>query len=330
MYFSALRRTASKFIEGIAPLLFTISFLLIPWPDIFYSIYGYGMKDRLVYYDLISGYNLRVDYIDYISISEYFTNEFLWHYLMRFLNSEMNFEPETTFFLVSAFVIYVFSVTLWRRAGILGMLMLINPLFVDFAYSQLRLALAIAILGMLHIFQPKSRAIVVACVALTTMIHTSSILFAGMYAAAKMVFMARSIKIDAFWLLCLMAVGFAVSALVGPLRETILTSLEDRRADYKDMQSSVLYLSFWVVLLMLLVWDLRRSLESVESRMSIVVLSLISLNIVFGGYSTRFIAATFPFLAIAILRISKLPLNIPAFTYAAYACVQWIYWLRLI
>lgn len=42
----------------------------------------------------------------------------------------------------------------------------------------------------------------------------------------------------------LFAVGAFISLLIGPLREALLSAIGDRRAEYHDMSSSLLYSLF--------------------------------------------------------------------------------------
>ena len=74
----------------------------------------------------------------------------------------------------------------------------------------------------------------------------------------------------------------------------------DRRAEYLDLSSSALYLSFWVGLLGLFLIDYRNIFRSVEGRFSLFILTLVAVNVFTGGYSLRFLALGYPFVIIAI------------------------------
>lgn len=312
----------------LIPLFFSILYIQIPWPEIYLDIHNYPLMDRQNYLDTVFYYAKPTQGVDFTNIMRLFTDEFIWRYIIWWISFSFTMDPETAVLLISFFLIFVFSYELNRSLGAWGLLLLFNPLVVDFAFSQLRLALAIAILGMLHIVQPRSRLIVITTLIATTMIHTASILFFGMYFLARLGLSNRNSVQRFTTVIRLMLGGFIVGALIGPLRQTILEALEDRRSDYIDMSSSLIYISYWLLLLFLLIFDWRRSLKTIEVRMSITILSLILINVFTGGYSSRFIAATFPFLAISAQRALGRDRILSVAPFLLYVVFQWYGWLR--
>jgi hypothetical protein len=127
-----------------------------------------------------------------------------------------------------------------------------------------------------------------------------------------------------FFALCV--AGIVVSFVIGPLRGVILGYLHDRRADYPDLPSTVLFSSYWLALLIYAYFEKKSYLDSPLVCYAVLVLALIAGNLLWGGYSTRFLAASFPALIIAMVstRMALRPFVVTAFT--VYAGIQWIYW----
>jgi len=307
----------------LAALCFALLYQIPNWPELFESIYGYPMRDRTVYEMSLLYFDLPVDYIYSFDPLSTFTRELLWNSSLAYLHRNLGFTTDQIFFVISTFVIWRFCVEIVGRAGWPYVLLLINPLVVDFAFSQLRLACAIAVLSFFWRGQRGLVATVLAYVACTS-IHTAVILFALIHLAANT--LNKTTVSNAVWLV---AIGFALSFAIGPMREVILGAVGDRRADYQDMSSTPIYLLFWVLMLGLLLASFKNSLQSVDTRYTIVILSIVSLNLFTGGYSTRFIAAAFPSLIISMGEYPSKPANIVMLIFIPYAIMQWAYWLRI-
>ena len=125
---------------------------------------------------------------------------------------------------------------------------------------------------------------------------------------------------------CLILVGFLISTATGPLREQLLAAVGDRRAVYVDMSSSVAYLSFWFALL--LRW--RNTLQTLDGRYAVIILSILVMNVIFSGYSTRFVAAAFPSLLIAMAEFRSKPPQILIGIFSVYSLLQWLYWFKIL
>lgn len=70
-----------------------------------------------------------------------------------------------------------------KMAGYLRAPLLVNPLVIDFAFSQYRLALAISILGAAYLLYGRYRAVPIALVLASLFIHSGTTLFILIYAA---------------------------------------------------------------------------------------------------------------------------------------------------
>lgn len=303
--------------------LFSILYQIPNWPEIFKSIYGYPMIDRTIYEVAILYYNLPIDYIFYYDLISIFTREFLWNAALAYLNRSVGLAPEQIFFVISTFVIWRFSIEIVYRAGWIYLPLLVNPLIVDFSFSQLRLSCAIAIISFFWRGQRRFVPTFIAYV-LCTSIHTAIFLFALMHLVANIFH-----KPTIFNLMVLILTGFAISIATGPMREIILGAAGDRRAEYYDMSSSAVYLLFWVIMLLLILINFRNIIYSLDIRYAIIILSIVLLNIFTDGYSTRFIAAAFPSLIISMGIYGAKPINPIIVIFIPYSILQWLYWLRI-
>lgn len=308
----------------ITTLIFSLLFQIPGWPEIFEKINFYPMIDRTVYKIKIITYNLSTDYIFDFDLLSYFTREWLWNSSIAYLNRQVGLNPDQIFFIVTTIVIWRFAFEIASRANWLCILFLINPLVIDFAFSQLRLAFAMAILSFFWSGQ-RGRFITIVAYMVCTSIHTATILFAIMHFSANR-FSAPTRK--NLTILCL--TGTVIALAIGPFREIVLSGLEDRRATYSDMSSSTTYLLFWVLMWMLLLSRWKYSVVNFDGRYSIIVLSIVAVNIVTGGYSTRFIAAAFPSLIITMVKWPSKPVSLVLMIFMPYSILQWFYWLRLV
>ncbi|WP_404417926.1 hypothetical protein [Brevundimonas vesicularis] len=327
---NAILDTPISRLYWLVALLFAALYVTVPWPDIFFRIYGHAMLDRTVYQIQIESNNLRGDYSGFSDPLSLLTSEYLWSRTLRWLYSDLSLPVSLIFLLISFTSILIFSLTLLRTLRWYWLVALVNPLVVDLAFSQLRLALAISIMLIVYLSVRAGllRRLVLATA--STMIHTATVLFVAMYlvsvSASKQVAHLREYRALAMAI----GTGCLISLAIGPAREIILTQIGDRRAIYVDIASSPLYLSFWIILLSILVIRWRAIGGSIEASIAVIVLSLVTSNIFTGSYSTRFIAAAFPFIVISMARLDGIVKPLTVLMFLAYVIFQWFYWLRLV
>ena len=311
-------------------LMIGILLSFIPWPDIVLELSGQPMWDRDVYIKTIEAGTGPLSYFHYETLVSFVTHEYLWAWLMDFLHRARFVSYELVFQAISTATLSAAAVILARRKSLLFLIFLLNPLIIDLAYSQLRLALAMSLLLWILVLRVNSPRVVFPLLITATLIHTGMLIF---FAAHFVATMTRPDFGRFRWsaggrMAMLLCFGLAVGIMVGPLREILLSAVGDRRAQYHDMSSSLLYLSFWIGLFFLLVFDQRRTLIKYESRYSVAILGIIFINAFTGFYSTRFIAAIFPFLIVAIFGVlgkNKFLVSIP---FLIYFLFQWYYYLR--
>lgn len=254
----------------------------------------------------------------------------MWQVALKFLSRQAGLSPDAIFGGVSIIVIFAFSLTITRSIGLPWIVLLLNPLVVNFAFSQLRLALAVGLALIFQHFYLRGPFRAAAVAVALSMVHTATILFFFMGGVAKLITSKSAWSRTYVALVPLVLSGMLVALLIGPARETILGLAGDRRATYDDLSSSGLYLSFWLVLLAVLFYRWKATSNRFETGFTIAILSLVATNLVTGGYSTRFIAAAFPFFIISIAGLDTKYRTIVLYIFGLYALSQWAYWFRLL
>lgn len=317
-------------VEFLACILAAFVFTITPWDEIYYRNRGWNMVDRMVYEDRVLSYNLPVDFFEFTHWYDYVLQEFLWNHLLASSIRVFDYTPDEFFTILTFCTSLAMALMVRRLLGLGYVILLLNPLVVDFTNSQFRLAVAVAILFVAYLLKERQRTVALVLAGLTPLIHTASVIFLSFLFLALVVH-PRNDKEPSILrhLLPLVMAGATVSILIGPMREVILGSIGDRRAEYSDMSSSIAYLSFWLFLYGSLLLDYRRSLMSPESRVSLVILSLVAVNVLTGGYSSRFIVASLPFLIYSMVTVFG-PRNILVLSvFIAYAVVQWLFWFKI-
>lgn len=318
--------------NAIAVLGFVTVIISVPWEEIFRAVNGYGFVDKGVYSEYFLYKTSVLDYKEFSGILSYISNEFLWHYAIGWLVNNTGILIDHVFLAISFITLLIFGLLLAKWQSIYALPLLVNPLVIDFAFSQYRLALAISILGAAYLLHGRYRAIPFALVLTSLFIHSGTTLFILIYAA---VWLAQWLSIR-FRIGCstvfaiLFAVGAFISLLIGPLREALLSAIEDRRAEYHDMSSSLLYSLFWIALLIPFYLGRRYLVTLDYARYALVIVSIVFVNVFHGGYSTRFLAAAFPGLVSAVLSLHGVIKIMILVLFIVYAVFQWLYWLRIL
>ena len=317
----------------IGVIVFATVTMLIPWVDIFRDVNGFDYVDRLVYQSYFEHHYDTVQYKQPTGLIGKISSELLWHSSMRWLITERGISSDYVFGAISLFTLLTFGWLLASHAGVKALPLLLNPLVIDLAFSQLRFSLAISLLGAAWILARWAPFAALALALVTPFLHTAATVFLLIIAIVLLTQWAseqlkRKMAFDILSLAALILCGVVVSLAVGPFREAVLASFDDRRAMYDDISSSLAYSSFWVALAfpLALSWDRLRFFSC--ARFSVVIIAIVIVNIAHGGYSTRFLAGSFPLLLATITCMTGWARRATMAAFVVYSLVQWLYWFK--
>jgi len=317
-----------QFATGFMALLFALAVLSIPWE----SFGGSHYIDFRVYLETFQpGSISKWEMYAPESIVEIFTREVVWDEFVRFL-VRITGDPFLVLKAISAFVLWVSAYLLYRRYGfLLPTLLLLNPLFLTFALSQLRLAFAVAILlvALGVRFRIASWGLVLAAV----FVHSAVPIFIGLFLVVK--YIERYGEAWPLHRLLIVAGGTCLVLIVilGFGRESLLLALGDRRAAvYADSKgsSSLAYVAFWIGVLAMQVIAGREYLKKPDNLYAAMNLVLFVGLAVVGTYGSRFAAAAFPIIVASILNLPSENRNIVLPMLFCFQAVQFLYWFALV
>lgn len=318
------RTGISGFGASIVALLFSLGMVAIPWE----VVAGRQFEDKEVYLERFLELESVIEEKEITSHLDFFLNEALWDVLVRQATHSFDMSVLAVLSVVSFLCLFGFARFLVKRHGMVSLLFLLNPLVIDFAFSQLRLALAMAIV--MPLFEARNKKWAIIPVIVACYIHTATILFVGMYLAGWFLarYMAQRRISPAVIGAALIGIGFTVALCIGPLRDAILSAIGDRRAEYEMRPATLLYASFWI-LLMIAVPLQKLSFYDIDAHvLAVAALATFAASTAFGINGVRFIAATYPFIASAIFYLNRTSRPAMMFAFIAYMAVQWYFWLQ--
>lgn len=303
-------------------ILYALIITSIPW-DI---IRGAQFEDYLNYIQRIN--DLKGVGTSYInprgSILGALTSESLWGYLLLAVaNSSIN--PDYFLTAMSLITLSTISYYILRNTPVMfGVILLTNPLMIDFVMSQHRNALAISLLIYAIMVDKKFIFCLLATVA--AFIHTASLVIFSGYLFCEIIsknnitnkfFLKKTITIIA---------GIAIGLALTLGRELILGSIGDRRVEYNAESVSLLYASFWFLLLAALLLFYKKKYDPIYY-FTILNLTTFTLLAFLNTYSVRFLAIAYPFIIICIYNLKK---NFPILLFALLIfnqAIQWYFWI---
>ena len=305
----------------------------IPWPEIWQSLYGSPMEDRRVYaMQVASGY-LSFDVATYESPIAYITGEYLWGWVLNLLVRTIGLSADASFAVISWFVVFTAARVILRHAPPIYLLMLWNPIFIDLAFSQMRIALAIAVASWAYLIRRRSgiahtlRAIVL--VAASAM-HTSAFVFIWLFIVCWHIATRLMVRRPGLGYAALVLSGTLAAMALGPWRNAILLLIGDRRVSVEYDSSSIKFYLVWAIVLVILTIDWREHALNALSAYSLAVLVSALMGVAVGSYSNRVIAVSLPAIIVAISSISARWRSFAVLAYVGYVVIYWFYWLRLI
>lgn len=319
--------TASKphrAIAVIASFLFAVFFSMVDWE----SVHGSFFVDREVYFSIFrNAPDFEISF-SFFQLVAFIVNEQLWSQLIRGLHENIGLSLTTVFGVISFLLVFSYAYFVSSRVGPLAILLLINPLLVDLAFSQLRMSLAMVFL--LIAFNCNRWLYRLPFLLIGCFIHTASFLFVIM---ALCVFVSVSLaekyrlnRFNCYFLLVF--TGFCIALVVGPLRTFILEQLGDRRIVYDAPATTWTYASVWVAILAVAALQLSAFFRNHVNAIALVFLSVYTFCTLFSVYGLRFLAASLPFFVVALCRFGSFERAFVVLIFAAYTIVQWVYWIR--
>ncbi|OBP15338.1 hypothetical protein A5320_08215 [Rheinheimera sp. SA_1] len=322
--YSVSQEFEKKFLSFVAAFIFATAFLLIDWE----ALQGIRFEDRGIYFYMFQGKpDVEVDFSKETFFFFLF-NEQLWNKGVRWLNTSVGLSLNEIFGAVTFLTAFSYSYFIASRVGLLGIIFLINPIFVDLACSQLRMAAAMVLL--LFAYNVKVRFLIFLLVCAAFFIHTATFLFAFIAFAVYLVIKWSEKYEFQNIVSCMLLVftGFLVALTVGPLRGWILGYLGDRRVNYDVDASNWSYASIWVFILAMCYFQERRFFRDYSNAIAVTFLSVFVFCTVFSVYGLRFLSAALPFIFVSLFRFGSVEKPLVILTFMAFSIVQWIYWVR--
>ncbi len=314
----------SRLVVVLVAFIFAFTFTSIDWEYVF----GNKLEDRHVYYFIFQG---KPDYDIDFNVDTFFFylfNEQLWNKGVRWLNISVGLSLDEIFSGVTFFVALSYSYFVGSRVGIAAIPLIVNPIFIDLAYSQLRMAAAMVLL--LLAFNSRVKVFGFALVCAAFFIHTASFLFCFIVFVVHFVikFSEKYNYQNIVSCSLLVLTGATVAIVVGPLRVWILEFFGDRRVNYDVDASTWSYASVWVFLLAMSYFQRREFFRDYSNAIAVTFLSVFVFCTAFSVYGLRFLAAALPFIFVALFRFGHVERPLVILIFLAFSIVQWIYWVR--
>lgn len=305
-----------------ACMLYALCMLWIPWEDLI----GKEFEDKLVYFNNFFYSKPITEDKELQGLRDFFFNEVLWDVLVRYAKDVLGIPLEMIFGAISFTCLFCFARFVATRHGVLSIVLLINPLVVDFAFSQLRMAFAVSLI-MLGIAMRKRPALYLMLV-LGCFIHTAMVLFIVMYLVAVKIslwFRKHDFPISMLAFIA-MGGGLVIALLIGPLRGALLSSIGDRRVEYELTAATLTYASFWIVFLGVIPMQKEKFYADRFNLLSVACLATFTFATFMDVFAVRFISATIPMLISAMLSLGRPVKEGVVLMYLVYLALQWHYW----
>ncbi|CAI6148885.1 EpsG family protein [Acinetobacter baumannii] len=303
-------------------LFATFIIVLIPWDTLRSSEY----VDRANYVSYIDHTVNKTLWFDYDTLLSKISFEWGWHKLL-YIATENGLNSSHIFMIVSSLIMFFSIFLVITRTKYYGFLFLINPVFIDFCFSQMRLAFTMSLVYLAYILYKRKNILYIPILLSTPFFHTSAVIFIGVFLIATKLEQWEKLNFMFKNTVAIM-VGLVLAIVTGPLMSQILGQLGDRRAEYEDMSSPVLYMSFWVIYFVYLA--IKAYTEKLERNaffyISLIILGMVFFNVFFSGYSSRFLAACFPIIIIALLQLKSREKQLLILGYAIYTLMLWFFW----
>lgn len=313
-----------RFAAFFSALLFASLVSVIDWE----AVQGVLFEDRQNFYFV---FNSKPDFdipFSFETVFFHLFNEQLWNKGVRILVADYHLSLDEIFFGVSFLLLFSFAYFVAVRSKIYIVPLLLNPIVIDLAFSQLRMSMALVFLMIAA--SSKSKFIITVLFVAGFFIHTATMLFAALaFGIYKVV--QYSIKNDYEGFssyFSLFSFGFIVALIVGPLRSVILEFFGDRRANYDIAASGWAYASFWLLLLAVTMFQRKDFFRNFDNAIAVSMLSTFVFCTGFGVYGIRFIAASFPMILVSMYRLGHVERPFVILAFMSFSIFQWLFWIR--
>lgn len=316
----------------LVAVVFTALMVWVSWPSIWADLYGRPMEDRRVYASQIANHYLSYDLQSFDSLSSYISDEFLWGWILNLLIRVAGMPVDLVFGLISASVVFTAALVVTKHEHPAYTLLLVNPLFVDLAFSQMRIALAISFATWAYLVPGKrtsSWLLRVGLLVAASLTHTSALVFIGIFGCSLLISRGRLRAKPLGSYVVLAGVGVLGALLFGPWRGLFLLELQDRRVGVEYDTSSWKFYVIWLILACVLTLDWGSAEPSVGRAYTLSILFTILVGIALGVYVNRVITVSLPFLLLGIQDLSGRWRDYVVIAYMGYATLHWAYWLHL-
>lgn len=304
--------------------LFSLLMIAIPWEE----LAGRNFEDKDVYLERFLYLPSVIEEKNISNVLDFFINEALWDFIVR-SSSELFHVPVTVVLSIVTFLCLLsFATFLINKHGLLSVLLLLNPLVIDFAFSQLRLALAISLLML--VFSVRRKIWLCLIIVVASFIHTAILLFVAMYIISLQIacwFNKKDIR-SGYLGLALIGLGTVTALMIGPFREYVLSSLGDRRAEYELGGASLLYASFWIALLLAILLQKKSFYQQDSNLLAVACISTMVSATILDTFAVRFVAAAFPMIAASMMSLGRPIKQVMLLGFLPYVAAQWYYWFQ--
>lgn len=286
---------------------------------------GHEFYDRNVYLESISNPIFVLNGLAGEGGVAFLLREPIWNFGVLYLHHVAGVPVELIFSCISIISIYSYSRIVAQRVSTASVLLLFTPIFIDLIFSQLRMALAVSIF---FLFVDRSDKLLLLGFLIASLIHTVVvILFISI-----IIIRIGKIYIDSgrlgrrrFEYICI-AAGIVCSLMLGPLRYWLLSSIGDRRYEYDLSASGVMYASFWIQLLLFILF-VKKNNKNIESLgLSLFYLTLYVALTFWGVFGARFLVIGLPFFIVTIMNFEQSVKYITCCSYAIYMILLWSMW----
>lgn len=326
----------NKKLAYLYAFFYSIFFAFFPWEGIspldeFVDKANYIKS--LNYFD--GGYNLYI--FDDLSFLSWITDELTWSYLLYYISKSSN-DYDFSLSLMSFVIVFISFLFILKKSSnvnftviFLISIFFLNPLYVDFVISQIRSAFALTVfLAIVMMYDNFKKNAFLLLLLIVPTIHTAGIFLVIPYLVYLFMIPGNTNK-SGFYRCISYIIGLATGFFMTFGWEMILSYFGDRRAEYSDISSSFVFMSFWMLSgLFLIIFETNEKSSRFLIFIGLFFLGIATINTLLGSYASRFIAISYIFIVYLFLHIrNKHAQMFIILCYLIFATLQWIYWLDL-